>query len=215
MWPLSSDECYVSVDIEADGPIPGPYSMLSLGAAAFTSDAQLLETFSANLEPLPGAGEDPRTMRWWASQEAAWEACHVDPRPPAAVMADFDAWLDRHLRTVGWPVMVAFPAAYDAMWVQWYLYRFVGESAFRRRAIDIKTLAMVAMGAGYHTTAKVSLPRHWRPSSPHTHIAVDDAIEQGELFMNIVRELNVQRGDIDIAVPTPRHAVRRKRRERN
>ena len=33
MWPLSNDECYVSIDIEADGPIPGAHSMLSLGAA--------------------------------------------------------------------------------------------------------------------------------------------------------------------------------------
>ena len=23
MWPLASDECYISIDIEADGPIPG------------------------------------------------------------------------------------------------------------------------------------------------------------------------------------------------
>ena len=38
MWPLSSDECYVSADVEVDGPIPGAYSLLSLGAAAFDSE---------------------------------------------------------------------------------------------------------------------------------------------------------------------------------
>ena len=94
--------------------------------------------------------------------------------------------------------MVAFPVAYDAMWVQWYMPRFVGDDPFRRRAINIKTLtlAMVAMGAGYRATAKSSLPKHWRPPARHTHVAVEDAIEQGELFMNIVRELNAQRGDI-------------------
>ena len=92
--------------------------------------------------------------------------------------------------------MVAFPASYDAMWVQWYLHRFVGDDPFRRRAIDIKTMAMVAMGAGYRATAKSSLPKHWRPPAKHTHVAVEDAIEQGELLMNIVRELNVQRGEI-------------------
>jgi hypothetical protein len=27
-------EIYISTDIEADGPIPGPHSMLSIGAAA-------------------------------------------------------------------------------------------------------------------------------------------------------------------------------------
>ena len=80
------------------------------------------------------------------------------------------------------------------MWIEWYLYRFVGDSPFRRRAaIDIKTHAMVAMGKGCRTAVKMRMPRHWHAIARHTHIAVDDAIEQGELFVNIVRELNAQR----------------------
>ena len=108
-----------------------------------------------------------------------------------------------------YPVMVAFPASYDAMWVQWYLHRFVGDDPFRRRAIDIKTMAMVAMGAGYRATTKSSLPKRWRPPAKHTHVAVEDAIEQGELFMNIVRELNAQRGEI---VPAASRKTPRRRR---
>ena len=212
MWPLASDECYVSIDIEADGPIPGRHSMLSLGAAAFNSDGRRLATFSANLEPLPGAGEDPRTMRWWASQSAAWEACHVNPQPPEKAIADFRRWVDHHHKTVGWPVMVAFPIAFDGMWVEWYLQRFAGESPFRRRGLDIKTVAMIAMGAGYRATAKSTLPRHWRSRTPHTHVAVEDAIEQGELFFTVLGELNAQRGDI--AVPALPNAERRERFER-
>ena len=79
------------------------------------------------------------------------------------------------------------------MWVEWYLHHFVGDSPFRRRAIDINTLAIVAMGKGYHRAVKARMPRHWHAVARHTHIAVDDAVEQGELFMNIVRELNAQR----------------------
>ena len=209
MWPLSSEECYVSIDIEADGPAPGLNSMLSLGAAAFTSDGALAQTFSANLEPLPGAYEDERTMRWWASQPAAWEACRARTQEPEQALGSFHAWVEVQAKTLGLPVMVAFPAAYDAMWVQWYLHRFVGDDPFRRRAIDVKTLAMVAMGAGYRATAKSSLPKHWRPPAKHTHVAVEDAIEQGELFINIVRELNAQRGDI--APPSSGKTARRHR----
>ncbi|WP_374222642.1 hypothetical protein [Streptomyces spinoverrucosus] len=51
---------YISVDIEADGPIPGPYSMLSLGAAvAGRQDADGLtaadpeeRTFYRELRPI-------------------------------------------------------------------------------------------------------------------------------------------------------------------
>ena len=76
--------------------------------------------------------------------------------------------------TVGTPVMVAYPAAYDTMWVQWYLHRFAGDDPFRRRAIDIKTLAMVGMGKGYRTAPKARMPRHWHSVAGHTHVAVDD-----------------------------------------
>ena len=213
MWPLSSEECYVSVDIEADGPIPGIHSLLSLGAAAFDADGVLRDTFSANLEQLPDATEHPRTMRWWASQSAAWEAARTDPQPPEQAMRSFTNWIERQHDAIGLPVLVAYPAAYDAMWIEWYCHRFVGSSPFRRRAIDLKTLAMVAMGAGYRTTTKSRLPRHWRPPGEHTHLALDDAIEQGELFVNIVRELNVQRGDVTLAAEA-RQPARTDRRER-
>ena len=90
MWPLADDECYVSIDIEADGPVPGLNSMLSLGAAAFTGDGALVGTFSANIEALPEAHEDPKTMRWWAGQPEAWAACRTQTRDPERVMRSFD-----------------------------------------------------------------------------------------------------------------------------
>ena len=40
-----SQEIYVSTDVEADGPIPGPHSMLSFASAAYTEDKQLIATF--------------------------------------------------------------------------------------------------------------------------------------------------------------------------
>jgi hypothetical protein len=48
-------EVYVSTDVEADGPIPGPNSMLSFASAAYLADKTLVGTFEANLERLPGA----------------------------------------------------------------------------------------------------------------------------------------------------------------
>ena len=58
-------EIYVSTDIEADGPIPGPNSMLSFASAAFLADGTQLSTFTANLVLLDGASGDPKTMTWW------------------------------------------------------------------------------------------------------------------------------------------------------
>ena len=57
-----SREIYVSTDVETNGPIPGIYSMLSFGSAAYTADKKLIATFEANLETLPDAAENGDTM---------------------------------------------------------------------------------------------------------------------------------------------------------
>ena len=40
-------EVYVSTDVETDGPIPGPHSLLSFASAAYLPDKTLLGTFTA------------------------------------------------------------------------------------------------------------------------------------------------------------------------
>src|SRR5438270_6584689 len=85
-------EIYISTDVETDGPIPGPHSMLSFASAAYTPDKTLVGTFSANLELLPGAAGHPKTIEWWRTQPEAWAACRKDLREPAAAMADYVRW---------------------------------------------------------------------------------------------------------------------------
>ena len=104
------NEIYVSTDVETDGPIPGPHSMLSLGSAAYTADKRLLATFSVNLHALAGAAPDPRTAAWWATQPDAWAACRSNPETPVDAMPRYRDWL-RALP--GKPVFVAYPAGFD------------------------------------------------------------------------------------------------------
>jgi hypothetical protein len=82
-------EIYVSTDIEADGPIPGPHSMLSFASAAYLPDKKLHGSYSANLVTLPGAAGDPRTMDWWKTKPEAWAACRANAREPAEVMPEY------------------------------------------------------------------------------------------------------------------------------
>lgn len=178
-------EIYVSTDVEADGPIPGSNSMLSFGSAAFTTDGELLSTYTANLECLDGAQGHPETMAWWRQNPLAWEQTRTDLLSPSAAMAAYLGWL----KTLpGKPVFVGYPVAYDFMFVYWYLIRFTGESPFGHSALDIKTFAMALLRRPYHDATKRHMPKRWFPSSPHTHVALDDAIEQGQLFCNMLAE---------------------------
>lgn len=180
---MSKPEIYVSTDVESDGPIPGPHSMLSFGSAAYLADKTLVGTFSANLETLPGAAGHPETMAWWARNPTAWEACRKDCLPPEKAMAGYVAWLKE---LPGKPVFVAYPAGFDFMFVYWYLIRFAGESPFSHSALDMKTFAMALLKTGYREATKRNMPRVWFDPHPHTHVALDDAIEQGALFCNML-----------------------------
>lgn len=177
-------EIYISTDVESDGPIPGPHSMLSFASAAYTADKKLIGTFSANLETLDGAKAHPETARWWATQPEAWAACRNDLQQPEAAMRAYVAWIKG---LDGKPVFVAYPAGFDFLFVYWYLMRFVGESPFGHSALDIKTYAMAVLKTGYRDSTKRTMPREWFDPLPHTHVALDDAIEQGALFCNMLR----------------------------
>jgi len=182
-----SEEIFVSTDIESDGPIPGPNSMLSFGSAAFRRNGTLISTFSANLQLLPGATPDSKTQAWWKSQPVAWEESRQDLQRPEDAMRDYVRWVKA---LPGEAVFVGYPVTYDFMFVYWYLMRFVGESPFSHSALDIKTVAMIALRKPYRESTKRNMPRRWFGENPHTHSALADSIGQGILLCNILRELD-------------------------
>ncbi|MFN2596014.1 MAG: exonuclease [Pyrinomonadaceae bacterium] len=184
-------EIYVSTDIEADGPVPGLYSMLSFASAAYDARGKLLDTFTANLTTLPGARQHPDTMRWWQTQPEAWKACREDLQQPEEALKNYAAWLKR---LPGEPVFVAYPVVFDYMFVQWYLHRFTGASPFSFVALDIKSYAMAVLKVDFLSVVKSNMPRRWFDDSlPHTHKALDDATEQGSLFCRMLAE-NLKKG---------------------
>lgn len=184
-------ELYVSTDIETDGPIPGKNSMLSFGSAAYTADKTLLSTFSANLETIPNGEQDQKTMEWWKGFPQAWEACRKDLQPIKQAMQDYTQWVEQ---LPGRAIFVAFPAGFDFSFVYWYLMNYVGRSVFSYSAIDIKSYAMAMLKREYRHCVKRNFPRSWFDKLPHTHIALDDAIEQGALFCNMLNLNNQEAG---------------------
>jgi hypothetical protein len=178
-------EIYVSTDVEADGPIPGPHSMLSFGSVAFDEDSKEIGSFSANLELLEGATGHPDTMAWWQKQEEAWKACRENTRAPSVVMREYVEWLEK---LPGSPVFVAYPAGFDFMFVYWYLIKFAGKSPFSHSCLDVKTYAMAVMRSRFRDSTKRHMPRRWFPETKHSHVALEDAREQGQLFMAMRRE---------------------------
>lgn len=170
------------MDVEALGPYPGDYSMNSLGAVAFDEDAQVIGAFEVNLLPLQGSTPCPDTMRnFWMKEEEAWEYCTRNPKEPKAGMQSFAEWvisLPGDLKTG-----VCMPAAFDYMFIYWYLKKFVGRSPLSFSCLDTKSYVCAMRKKPYRHSAKRSWPKRWFTKLPHTHKAMDDALEQGVSFM--------------------------------
>jgi hypothetical protein len=184
-------EIYVSADVEADGPVPGPNSLLSLGLAVcgtagpdgFAPQDPTARTFYAELRPA-GAEFDPEAL---AVSGLDRERLAAEGRDPAEAMTAAAAWV-RRTAAGALPVLVAYPLGYDWMWLYWYFVRFSGTgSPFgHSRHIDLKTLYATKAGVPVGHATKSRMPRALLSDRPHTHNALDDAVEQAELFCNLM-----------------------------
>lgn len=64
--------------------------------------------------------------------------------------------------------LLGYSAAFDFMFVYWYLICLADESPFSHSAVDIKTYAMTLLRKGYPECAKRNLPKRWFGKLPHT-----------------------------------------------
>lgn len=182
-------DLYISADVEADGPIPGTFSMLSFGlAVAATFDGQTFEpsdpsqqTFYRELKPISDRF-DPTALE--VSGLDRDRLAH-DGAEPQAAMRDATGWVAERAAAAGGarPVLVAYPVVFDWMFLHWYLINFAGASPFGfSSALDIKTLYQQKAHVTLDQAGRNDLPDELRSPRPHTHNALDDAVEQAEIF---------------------------------
>ena len=182
---MALPEIIVSTDVEASGPIPGPYSMWSLGAVALWPDGDVVDRFAANLEDLPGARADEQTMEFWSRNPEAYDRCRLDPEPPIQVMQNFAAWLGE---LPGKPIFLGSPVGFDFLFVRWYFIYLLGHCPLGFSALDLRSYAMAVLGKDFFKSGKRYYPARLRVAVPHTHVCDEDALEQGLLFANIWKE---------------------------
>jgi ribonuclease T len=178
-----SKELFISVDIEASGPVPGTYSMLALGACVVT---KCQERFYVELKPLTRASL-PAAMKVVGRTVDDFQRAG---REPAEAMAGFRDWVKRVSRDAK-PVFVGFNATFDWAFVNWYFQTFQGDNPFGVGGLDIKSFYMGMSGCSWENTRSSRLPAKYRSAKPHTHNALSDAIEQAEIFEAIGRDAGV------------------------
>jgi hypothetical protein len=185
-----SPELYVAVDVEADGPIPGPYSMISLGMAV-AGRPEL--NFYTELKPI----SDEFVPQ--ALAVSGLDRNQLIERAPTAVQAMHAAanWVNQ-LRRIGRPVFLAAPAVWDGMFVHWYFIRFTGKSPFGATGsgVDLRSFWMGQTGCEWSDSHKSTMKRQLGLTGlPHTHHAGEDAAELAQVFHAVLTRSGSSQAD--------------------
>lgn len=169
----------LSVDVEANGPCPANYSMVSVGIVSLDKTHEFYAEFCPIAVGFQQGAYDAIGLTW-AEHNAM-------PLAELSTMQMF-RWLKALPadRLVFWSDNPAF----DWQFVNYYLWRYVGENPFgfsARRIGDLYAGSQHDVAA--HTKWK-SLRR-----TKHTHNALDDAKGNAEALDTILKQL--KRGDHD------------------
>jgi len=171
------EEIYISVDIECSGRTrPGYYSMLSIGACLVYDISQ---RFYVELKPL-NDNYEPESL---AICGLDMEQLKKFGTPPEKAMKKFAEWV-KQVSGDKKPVFVAFFAPFDHMFVDWYFATFLGENPFKNAVPCAKSYYMGLMGKTWQESSKSQLI--FKTDFPHTHNALDDAIEQADLIRQMM-----------------------------
>lgn len=174
-------EIFISVDIEASGPIPGEYSMLSLGACRIDRPDH---TFSITFQPIC-QNFVPDAIK---VSGLSLETLKHEGAEPKAGMQRFSDWILEQCSSGETPVFVGFNAPFDWSFVNYYFHRFIGHNPFGFTALDIKAYFMGKTECSWRDTRSSVVSEKVKPSLIGDHNALHDALYQAELFQ-LIRKL--------------------------
>lgn len=171
---------FISVDIESDGPIPGDYSMLSLGACVVGNADQ---TFYIELKPISSKFQN-EALEVSGLNRRGLERSGVDP---IHALRSFESWINE-VAAGRKPVFLANNAGFDWMFVCWYFWHFLERNPFGHSSCDIRSYAMGAFGAAWEESSLKKLPTSIGFSEALSHNALEDALAQAPILERVSAE---------------------------
>lgn len=168
---------YFSVDIEADGPAPGLYSMISFGAVLV--EPGLSKTFYAEIKPISDRWVPEALAVSGFTREETMEFVE-----PVTSMTRFEKWIEEN--TKGRPIFIADNPGFDFAFINYYFHAFLGRNPF---GFSSRRIGDLYCGAKLDAFAKWKHMRETR----HSHNALDDAKGNAEAILKM-QEMGIKMG---------------------
>jgi hypothetical protein len=169
---------FIMVDVEADGPIPGDYSMVCFGAVVV--EPSLSKKFYGRLKPVSEKWIPDALAVSGFSRE---ETLAFDE--PQGVMEAFSRWVKENSK--GQPQFVSDNNGFDWQFVNWYFHRFLVENPFGHSSTNLGSLYK-----GLVKDMFVNF-KHLRKTR-HTHNPLDDAMGNAEALLAMTEEYGLKIG---------------------
>ncbi len=158
------------VDVEADGPFPGLYSMVSFAAVKITRE--LDQIFCAKTHPITADFNPEALAISCPSREE-----HLTYGSPITAMSDFNDWI-LSVNVGTRPVFLSDNLAFDWQWITYYFHKFVGENPFGYTGRRIGDL-----WCGLQKNAYANWK--WMRKTHHDHNPLNDAMGNAEALIEM------------------------------
>jgi len=163
------------VDVETDGPIPGDYSMIAIGAVSVDRPEN---RFLVKLAPI--------SDRYQA--EALTVSGHTREQTlgfpdPKIGMSMFLEWV----KVIGGarPLFISDNNGFDYMFVSWYFHHFLGFDPFGHTSTNLGSLYKGLVKTCFKNFKHLRVTRH-------THNPVDDAMGNVEALLHMEKEMGLR-----------------------
>lgn len=169
---------FIMVDVESDGPIPGDYSMICLGAVVV--EPGLSQTFQARLRP---------TSSQWIPEALAVSGFTREETllfdDPLSVMERFQVWIQQTSKSR--PMFVSDNNGFDWQFINYYFHHFLKRNPFGHSSTNLGSL--------YKGLVK-DFSRNFKHlrRTPHTHNPLDDALGNAEALLTLKQEMGLKIG---------------------
>ena len=167
---------YVMVDVEADGPIPGDYSMVCFGAVVV--EPSLSRIFYRKLRPI--------SERWVPEALAVSGFSRAETLTfddPHEVMASFGRWILKN--SAGKPMFISDNSGFDWQYINWYFHHFLGANPFGYSSANLGSFYKGVVRNVFQNFKHLRITKH-------THDPADDAMGNAEAFLEIIRLYDIK-----------------------
>jgi len=171
------------VDVEADGPIPGDFSMLSFGAVKVNENLHTIFISGAIRTISPFHNADAIKSIGLSEQDYIAKYAILG-KDPASVMKQFYDWIVDNNEN-GRPIFISDNNGFDWMFICWYFHHFLKYNPFgysSRRIGDIYCGLVKDMRAKW---------KHLRKTE-HTHDPIMDATGNAEVILHMLNNMGLK-----------------------